>query len=98
MSTYQPDINRIQRAVHDHWVLLLVEGVVLVVLGATAVVIAPLATLAVTILFGWLFFSELPAPAVYLGAAIVIASGAFIAWRERQLGIERAAERAAKPI
>src|ERR1700687_4487889 len=55
MSTYQPDINRIQRAVHDHWVLLLVEGVVLVVLGATAVVIAPLATLAVTILFGWLF-------------------------------------------
>jgi drug/metabolite transporter (DMT)-like permease len=50
------------------------------------------------ILFGWLFFSELPASAVYLGAAIVIASGAFIAWRERQLGIERAAERVAKPI
>jgi drug/metabolite transporter (DMT)-like permease len=50
------------------------------------------------ILFGWLWFSELPAPAVYLGAAIVIGSGVYIAWRERQLGIERAAERATKSI
>jgi uncharacterized membrane protein HdeD (DUF308 family) len=55
MSTNQADINRLQSAAHDHWVLFLVEGVVLVVLGATAVVIPPLATLAVTILFGWLF-------------------------------------------
>lgn len=43
------------------------------------------------ILFGWLFFSELPAPAVYVGAAVVIASGLFIVWRERRLGLERAA-------
>ena len=50
------------------------------------------------IAFGWLFFGELPAAAVYLGAAIVIASGLYIAWRERQLGLERAIERAAKPI
>ena len=50
------------------------------------------------ILFGWLLFSELPAAAVYLGAAIVIASGIYIAWRERQLGIERAVRGAAKPI
>ena len=42
------------------------------------------------ILFGWLFFAELPATAVYAGAAIVIASGLFVAWRERALGIERA--------
>jgi len=49
------------------------------------------------ILFGWLFFGELPAFAVYLGAAIVIASGIFIAWRERHLGIERAGERVARP-
>ena len=40
---------------HEHWVLFLVEGVVLLVLGATAVVLPPIATLAVTILFGWLF-------------------------------------------
>ena len=50
------------------------------------------------ILLGWILFSELPAPAVYLGSAIVIGSGVFIAWRERQLGIERSAERAAKAI
>jgi drug/metabolite transporter (DMT)-like permease len=43
------------------------------------------------ILFGWLFFSELPAGAVYVGAAVVIASGLFIVWRERKLGLERAA-------
>ncbi len=54
-----PDPTEIQRAVgkalHEHWVLYLVEGVVLVVLGLTAVVIPPFATLAVTILLGWLF-------------------------------------------
>jgi uncharacterized membrane protein HdeD (DUF308 family) len=56
MSTNQPDVNNLlRRAAHDHWVLFLVEGVVLVVLGATAIVIPVLATLAATILFGWLF-------------------------------------------
>ncbi len=42
------------------------------------------------ILLGWLFFSELPAAAVYVGAVIVISSGLFIVWRERQLGLRRA--------
>jgi len=59
MSTNQPDIKGMQRAVanalHQHWVLYLVEGVVLLILGLAAVVIPPLATLAVTMLFGWLF-------------------------------------------
>ena len=55
MSTHQADIDRLRSAAHEHWVRLLVEGVVLVVLGATAIVIPPLATLAVTILFSWLF-------------------------------------------
>jgi uncharacterized membrane protein HdeD (DUF308 family) len=59
MSTNQPDIDRIQRAVatslHEHWVLYLVEGIVLVVLGLVAIVIPPIATLAAEILFGWLF-------------------------------------------
>ena len=59
MSTRQSGIQGIQRAataaLHEHWVLFLVEGVVLLVLGATAVVLPPIATLAVTILFGWLF-------------------------------------------
>ena len=59
MSTNQPDVAKFQRAVanalHEHWVLFLVEGVVLLVLGATAVVLPLLATLALTIIIGWLF-------------------------------------------
>jgi len=59
MSTNRPDIEGIQRAVanalHEHWKLYLVEGIVLLVLGFIAIVIPPLATLAVTLLFGWLF-------------------------------------------
>jgi len=59
MSSQQPSIQGLQRAataaLREHWVLFLVEGVVLLVLGATAVVLPPIATLAVTILLGWLF-------------------------------------------
>ena len=59
MSTNQPDIAKFQRAVanalHAHWQLYLTEGVVLVVLGAVAVLLPPIATLAVTILLGWVF-------------------------------------------
>lgn len=59
MSTNQPDFEGAQRAVvtalHQHWKLYLAEGIVLVVLGLLAVVVPPIATLAVTILFGWLF-------------------------------------------
>ncbi|HEY1474682.1 MAG TPA: HdeD family acid-resistance protein [Pseudolabrys sp.] len=59
MSTNQPDIARLQRAVatslHAHWRLFLVEGVVLIVLGMAAIALPPLATLAVTLVFGWLF-------------------------------------------
>ena len=59
MSTQQSGIHDLQRAavatLHEHWVLFLVEGVVLLVLGATAVVLPAIATLAVTILIGWLF-------------------------------------------
>ena len=59
MSTNQPDIAKFQRVVantlHEHWALFLVEGVVLLVLGATAIALPLLATLALTILIGWLF-------------------------------------------
>src|SRR6185437_14622436 len=58
MST-QPDIGAIKRAVagalHEHWVLFLVEGVVLFVLGLTAIALPPLATIAATVIIGWLF-------------------------------------------
>ncbi len=46
------------------------------------------------ILFGWLFFAELPEPAVYAGAVTVIGSGLFVVWRERRLGLERRNETA----
>ena len=59
MSTTGPDIAKIQQAVsrslHEHWVLFLVEGIVLLVLGALAIIVPPLATVAVTIVLGWLF-------------------------------------------
>ncbi len=59
MSMNQPDIEQLQRAVatslHEHWVLFLIEGIILVILGLAAIVIPPIATLAVEILFGWLF-------------------------------------------
>jgi uncharacterized membrane protein HdeD (DUF308 family) len=42
-------------ALYEHWVLFLVEGIILVILGLAAVVIPPIATLAVEILYGWLF-------------------------------------------
>ena len=58
-SPTNPDIAQLQRAVagalHRHWKLYLAEGVLLLVLGVIAVIVPPLATLAVTILFGWLF-------------------------------------------
>ncbi|RDV03318.1 HdeD family acid-resistance protein [Undibacter mobilis] len=43
------------KALHEHWKLYLAEGILLVALGVIAILIPPLATLAVTILFGWLF-------------------------------------------
>jgi len=59
MSTNQPDIAGFQRAaaaaLHEHWVLFLVEGLVLLVLGIAAILLPVLATIAVTIILGWLF-------------------------------------------
>jgi uncharacterized membrane protein HdeD (DUF308 family) len=59
MSMNQPDIDRLQRKVltslRDHWVLFLVEGVVLVVLGFAAIAVPVIATLAVALFLGWLF-------------------------------------------
>jgi uncharacterized membrane protein HdeD (DUF308 family) len=46
--------SAITQSMRDHWKLFLVEGIVLVILGALAIVLTPLATLAVTIVFGWL--------------------------------------------
>ena len=42
-------------AIRRHWVLFLIEGIVLVVFGAIAIVLPGIAALAVTVLLGWLF-------------------------------------------
>jgi uncharacterized membrane protein HdeD (DUF308 family) len=57
---YQPELNESTRravvsAIHEHWVLFLVEGIVLVVLGAAAIIVPVIATLAFTLVIGWLF-------------------------------------------
>jgi uncharacterized membrane protein HdeD (DUF308 family) len=43
-------------ALHENWHLLLIEGIVLALLGAVAIVVPQIATLAVTILLSWVFF------------------------------------------
>ena len=60
MTTYQPQQNddfrrAVVNTIHDHWVLFLVEGIVLLVLGAAAIIVPVIATLAFTLLIGWLF-------------------------------------------
>ena len=53
------DIDRLQGAVartlHDHWVLFVVEGVVLLILGVLAIIAPVIATLFFAIFLGWLF-------------------------------------------
>ena len=39
----------------EHWRMLLVEGIILLVLGAIAIIVPPIATLAIEVLIGWLF-------------------------------------------
>jgi uncharacterized membrane protein HdeD (DUF308 family) len=42
-------------AVRAHWKAFLIEGILLVVLGLAAMILPPLASLAVTIFLGWMF-------------------------------------------
>ena len=52
----QPDFERaFAGAIHKHWVLFLIEGLILVILGAIAILVPPLATITYTILIGWVF-------------------------------------------
>ncbi|HET7886864.1 MAG TPA: HdeD family acid-resistance protein [Bradyrhizobium sp.] len=49
LPTYTRDAAR------EHWKALLIEGILLAILGLAAMVVPPAASLAVTILLGWLF-------------------------------------------
>jgi uncharacterized membrane protein HdeD (DUF308 family) len=44
----------VSAAIHRHWGLFLLEGVVLIVLGSLAVLVPAVATLGATIFFGWI--------------------------------------------
>jgi uncharacterized membrane protein HdeD (DUF308 family) len=60
MTVNQPnDAAGIERAVasaiHEHWMLFLIEGIVLLILGIAAILLPVVATITFTILIGWLF-------------------------------------------
>jgi uncharacterized membrane protein HdeD (DUF308 family) len=48
--------SRFRAALRRHWVMFLIEGLILLVLGAAAIVVPEVATLAVTLFLGWLLF------------------------------------------
>jgi uncharacterized membrane protein HdeD (DUF308 family) len=60
MSDLLPDLDGVRRrlasAFHAHWKLFLAEGIVMMVLGLLAIAVPEVASLAITILIGWLFF------------------------------------------
>ena len=57
--TLTPDIEKLKSemsaTVREHWQAFMIEGILLVVLGLAAIILPPLASLAVTILLGWMF-------------------------------------------
>jgi uncharacterized membrane protein HdeD (DUF308 family) len=57
--TLPDDLNKLQSkmsaAVRAHWKAFLFEGILLAVLGLAAMIVPPLASLAVTIFLGWMF-------------------------------------------
>ena len=58
--TNQTDIDGLRRrlalTIQEHWKLFLAQGIVMMILGCLAVAVPILATLAVEIFVGWLFF------------------------------------------
>ena len=48
------------------------------------------------LLIGYFVFAEVPSLQMLIGAAIVIAAGVLIIWREAQLGLERGKARPLK--
>ena len=54
-------------------------------------VIAPFeyVSMLLALVLGYAVFGELPTPSMLVGAALIVAAGLFIIWRERRLGIQR---------
>lgn len=57
--TLPSDLNGLQSkmsaSVRLHWKAFLIEGIVLVILGLAAIVVPPIASIAVTVMLGWMF-------------------------------------------
>jgi uncharacterized membrane protein HdeD (DUF308 family) len=62
MSTTKLDLDRLQSTVtsslHVHWRMFLIEGIILMILGLAAIVLPPLATIAVEVIIGWLLLAS----------------------------------------
>ncbi len=84
----------IARAMHEHWRWFLIEGLILLVLGAAAIAVPELAGVAATIWFGWILIiggvvgliTTLRARGVpgfawaLLSAVLALAAGALLLW------------------
>lgn len=66
---------------------------------AEASLIAPFdyTSMLLALIVGYFLFDEVPTFTVLVGAAIIIAAGVLIIWRERQLGFQRTRQRRAMP-
>src|SRR5262249_44028110 len=83
------------RVVGEHWGRFLAEGIILVILGLLAIIVPPLASLAVTIFIGWLFvisgiaglimtFMARRAPGFWwslISAVIALIAGGLLLWQ-----------------
>jgi len=73
MTMNQPTLGRaIAGALHEHWGLFLAEGIILVLLGVIAIVVPPIATIAFTLIVGWVFL---------FGGAAGLFTTFYIGWR-----------------
>ena len=90
-----PATRAVQQAIHSHWVLLLIQGLIMTVLGLVAIAEPVMATFAVDIFVGWLFLiigmvglAVLYSPVAVLGfwsrmiiSLSAVCIGAFLIWR-----------------
>jgi uncharacterized membrane protein HdeD (DUF308 family) len=99
MTTASSNLNYIEGevrdAIHRHWVLFLLQGLILIVLGVLAIGEPMVATLAVTLFAGWLFlisgivglagvFTAQRVPGFWwalISALLSIAIGIYLIWR-----------------
>lgn len=86
--------DQLKRALHDHWRMFMIEGIVLLILGLAAITVPPLAGVATTIVLGWLFlaggivgavttFGSRQAPGFFwslLSAGLAVVVGGVLLW------------------